>query len=64
MYNGLKINERQIINKFYLASITDFLDKFAHLIPGVNKLSKELRLVMASFILISIPFGLAFALLV
>jgi hypothetical protein len=46
------------------SEITDFLDKVAHLIPGVHKLSKDLRIVVASFILISIPFGLAFALLV
>jgi len=39
--------------------IVDFLDTLAQPLPFVNKLSKELRLVIVSFILISIPFGLA-----
>jgi hypothetical protein len=43
--------------------IVDFIDTLAQPIPGVNKLSKELRLVLVAFILISIPFGLAFLLL-
>lgn len=43
--------------------IIDFIDTLARPIPGVNKLSKELRLVLVAFILISIPFGLAFLLL-
>jgi hypothetical protein len=40
--------------------ILDFLDTLSYSLPGVNKLSKELRLVIVSFILIAIPFALAF----
>jgi hypothetical protein len=39
--------------------IVDFIDALARPIPGVNQLSKEFRLVIVSFLLISIPFGLA-----
>jgi hypothetical protein len=40
--------------------VVDFLDSLAPMIPGVHKLPQELRLVIVSFLLISIPFGLAF----
>lgn len=40
--------------------MVDFLDALSRPIPGVHKLPKELRLVLVSFVLISIPFGLAF----
>lgn len=42
--------------------IADFIDTLSYSIPGVNKLSREFRLIVVSFILISIPFALAFAL--
>ena len=41
--------------------VIDFIDSLSYSLPGVNKLSKELRLIIVSFILISIPFALAFA---
>ena len=40
--------------------VIDFLDYLTPMIPGLHKLPLELRLVVVSFILISIPFGLAF----
>lgn len=42
------------------AEITDFLDKLGAVIPGVHLLSKELRVVLTAFILISLPIALAF----
>jgi len=46
------------------SEITHFLDRLAHIVPGSHQLPKELRIVMAAFVLISIPIGLAFFLLV
>lgn len=40
--------------------ILDFLDALSLPLPGVNKLPKELRLVIVCALLVSIPFGLAF----
>jgi hypothetical protein len=42
------------------AEITDFLGKLGAVIPGVHLLSKELRVVLTAFILISLPIALAF----
>ena len=59
LIEGGFINPNENPQDFWLV---DFLDALSRPIPGVHKLSKELRLVMVSFILISIPFGLAFLL--
>jgi hypothetical protein len=40
--------------------IIDFLDALSRPLPGVNKLPKELRLVIVCALLVLIPFGLAF----